>query len=313
VTRDGDRSLRGAIHGYSLRLEDGSDSYPAGLALAPAGDLVIANSLGHSVCRLSRGGTLVRVAGSGMSGFLDGPGDVARLNSPKAVAVGADGTIFVADCDNHAVRRIDPETGIVATFVGRGSPGFDDGARGEATLRSPRGLAIEADGTLLVATMQAVRRIDAEGRTITLARNGRDADGGTPTTLGFLGGMTTDPRYGVLVTDTTHHAVWRIDARGVTSLMAGGNGRGWTDGAWEAAAFDKPRGILVDRAGRVIIADSKNDCLRILLPSGVTETVRGEDLGVDDGFDYPTGLALSPRGTVFVADQLNNRIYETAL
>lgn len=304
--------LHGALHTFLLRFDDGSDIYPAGLALAPGGDLVIASSLGHCVCRLSPAGAFERVAGSGMPGFADGRPETARFNNPKSVAVAPDGAILVADCDNHSVRRIDPETRAVSTLAGRGVPGFEDGAGRDATLRSPRGLALEADGSLLVAAMNSVRRVAPDGTTTTVAKHGIAAEGAAPA-VGFLGGIATDPRYGILVTDSTHHDVLRIDASGAVERIAGGNGAGQSDGPWKDASFNKPRGIAVDGLGRVLVADSKNDALRVLLPAGTTETVRGEDVGVDHGFDYPVGLVVGPSGSVYLADQLNNRIYRIVL
>src|SRR5690348_2270257 len=108
-------SLRGAIHTVFLRFDDGTDSYPTGLAFAANGDLLIANSLGHRICTLTPNGTLSLLAGGGAPGFVDGVGDRARFNNPKAVAVDADGLLYVADCENHAIRTVNTATGAVAT------------------------------------------------------------------------------------------------------------------------------------------------------------------------------------------------------
>jgi DNA-binding beta-propeller fold protein YncE len=105
---------------------------------------------GHRVRRVTSGGEVTTVAGTGERGYRDGPADQALFNIPQGVAVDAAGAIYVADSGNHVIRRIDPG-GTVATLAGTGEPGYRDGLGREAQFWYPSDLAFLPDGRLLVA------------------------------------------------------------------------------------------------------------------------------------------------------------------
>src|SRR6185437_15870125 len=123
------------------------------------------------------------VAGNGTAGFSgdDGPATQAMLSQPFAVAVASDGSVFIADTDNHRIRRVGPD-GIITTVAGNGTSGFsgDGGPALQATL-GPVGVAVAADGTVYVAETEIgvstignnrVRRIRPDGIITTVAGNG---------------------------------------------------------------------------------------------------------------------------------------------
>jgi len=143
---------------------------PRFLALDGLGNLYIADQGNHAIRKVTS--TTPRmistVAGSGVMGF-SGDGETAtsaRLNTPAGVAVGSDGSVFIADSNNHRVRMV-TASGVIKTIAGTGTPGFsgNGGAALEARLRTPTGLALDADGNIYVADNENnhVRRLTPSG------------------------------------------------------------------------------------------------------------------------------------------------------
>jgi len=89
------------------------------------------------------------LAGSG-TGFADGPSAVAQFNNPRGIAVAGDGGIYVADADNHRIRRIAPD-GTVSTVAGSGTQGSADGPAAAAQFNFPLGVAVNAAGVVSIA------------------------------------------------------------------------------------------------------------------------------------------------------------------
>jgi len=129
---------------------------PAGLALDSAGNIFIADSHNHRVREVTvANGVIVTIAGTGAAGFSGdgGPATAARLDLPTALALDASGNLYVADSNNHRVRRIAAATGVITTVAGNGVEGYsgDGGAATAAYLDSPNGLVLDAAGNLYIA------------------------------------------------------------------------------------------------------------------------------------------------------------------
>lgn len=156
---------------------------PAGIALAPDGSLVVADATAHRVCAVGMDGS-IRVVAGGVSGYRDGPAGQATFRFPRAVAVGADGTIFVADTGNDRIRQISPD-GQVSTLAGSGFD-YGDGRGEHGRFRRPSGLALDAAGVLYVADTgnNAIRRVTPHGDVTTVAGS---PPGGDQDSVGRLG------------------------------------------------------------------------------------------------------------------------------
>jgi outer membrane protein assembly factor BamB len=148
-----------------------------GVAAAPDGTIVVADGSANRVRVITPDGTIEAFAGTGESGYAGdgGPATEALLRRPTALAIDAGGAVYIADADNHVVRRVDPD-GIITTVAGTGERG-SDGDGGPATaarLAVPEGVAVAADGTLYIAEWQGnrVRAVAPDGTITTLAGRG---------------------------------------------------------------------------------------------------------------------------------------------
>ena len=158
---------------------------PTGLAMDAFGNLYVADATCHKVRRIDAIGVIRTMAGTGEPGYGGdgGPASEAFLDTPYGVAVDADGKVYVADLQNHRVRRIDA-TGTITTIAGTGLPGYrgDNGPATKARLWYPLGVGSDGAGNVYIADSgnHRVRRIDAAGVIATIAGSGEigvDADG----------------------------------------------------------------------------------------------------------------------------------------
>jgi sugar lactone lactonase YvrE len=142
---------------------------PSGLAVAPDGDLIVADTGNNCIRRVPLRGETSTVAGNGKPGYADGPARQAQFNGPIAVAVDTRGNIYVADTYNDRIRMITPD-GQVSTVAGNGTPGYADGDRSSAMFDTPSGIVVATDNSLIVADTgnDRLRKITPEGNVTTL-------------------------------------------------------------------------------------------------------------------------------------------------
>ena len=163
---------------------------PRGLAVASDGTVYIADTFNNRIRKITPAGIISTVAGSGVGGYAGdgGPAILARLHSPQAVAVRADGALVIADTVNNRIRLVTP-SGTISTIAGLGPSGYDgDGGRPSiAYLNGPRSVAIDEDGQTIYfsdAGNNAVRYFTPGGIIRTLAGTGTrgySGDGGPAT------------------------------------------------------------------------------------------------------------------------------------
>jgi sugar lactone lactonase YvrE len=183
VDVDGTTStLAGAVRVPGSADGAGTDArfqFPHGIAVGPGGDIFVADTGNSTIRRVTATGVVTTVAGLARhGGTTDGPGADARFATPYAVAVGPDGTVFVADTGNHTIRTISP-AGVVATLAGTaGQAGIEDGVGTAARFNTPRSIAVGVDGTVYVgqqpgghAGEHRIRRIAPDGTVTTVLIN----------------------------------------------------------------------------------------------------------------------------------------------
>ena len=252
-----------------------------------SGDVYIADSSNHRVRKITPGGIISTVAGTGTFGFN---GDNiaagnAQLNRPTSLTVSASGDLYIADSSNHRIRKVAATNGIITTVAGTGVQGYsgDVGPATSATLRFPVGVALDSAGNLFIAdaSNHVVRKVTpANAFIFTVAGNGAGA-GTDQGSFSGDGGLAT------------------------------------------AAGLNTPEDIAVDPAGNLYIADTANNRIRKMNASNnVITTIAGTGT---DGFagdggpaasamlNFPWAVALDNSGNVLVGDRVNNRIRKIAI
>jgi sugar lactone lactonase YvrE len=303
---------------------------PSSVAFDAAGNLYFADTNRHQVYESSLAGALSVVAGDGVQGFSGdgGAATSAELNSPQGVAVGPDGTLYIADTGNERIRAV--SGGTITTFAGNGSAGFvgDGGTAGNAAFRWPNALAIDASGALLVcdAENQRVRRISA-GVIQTVVGNGTqgfagDGAAATSAELDTPMGLAVGTDGRIFVSDSHNERIRVIATNGTITTFAGTGVAGYAGDslAATAAELSLPRGLMVTSGGAVIFADSNNQRMRMVDPSGTITTIAGTGVqgAVSDGtsamtaeMNSPRGVAVSSFGAPVYADALNQLVRES--
>ncbi len=264
---------------------------PSAVAAAPDGSLVIAETGANVIRRIfPDSGRQEVVAGeSGRAGFADGVAGQALFNGPIGVAVGPDGTIFVADTYNDRIRSIDA-SGRVSTLAGSGEPGDSDSSVGAAaSFDTPCGIAVAPDGALIVADTgnNRIRRIERTGAVRTIAGNGdRKVVDGMLFAASFSEptGVAVGSDGSIYVTDAgggrggaLRFIGWDVLPRVRTLVGIADAGR--QESSLPDARMDRPSGLALASDGSLIFADSGNRLVRALVGS---ESKRGAGLSPAD-------------------------------
>lgn len=273
------------------------------------------------------GGTSVHDGEVATAGFLNGPG---------GLAVGQDGTIFIADVWNQRIRAIDPQTGVIRTLAGNGARAYggDNGPASAAYLGNPHDVAVDSQGRILIADTRngRIRRVEMDGSLRTLAGTTLPWDGGegrwdkgdngpaNSASFGSIEALAVDGEDNIYVGDVTFGRIRKIDAQtGVISTVAGVGIPGYSGDGGPAtrARIGAPTAICFDRAGDLYFADRASHTVRRIDGEGIITTVvgRGQAGFTPDGevataarIDLPYGLTIAPNGTLYFADSRNNRV-----
>jgi sugar lactone lactonase YvrE len=285
---------------------------PAGLALAPDGTLYVADERYALIRRVSSAGQVSTVAGQGdRPGSRNGPVTTARFTTPRGLARGADGTLFVADALACCIRRISPQ-GVVSTLAG--APlrlGGDDGPAATAQFSAPEAVAVDAGGTVYVAegSGMAVRKITPDGQVSTLYGGmERPSAPARAVYLHHPTGVAVAPSGIVYVAEAGSHVVYELTPQGAIRLLAGRRSSegGAVDGPAPEARFNHPTHLAVGPEGSVYVVDQDNAVVRRINPQGQVSTLAGTlptYMGPRDPLlGTPTGLAVDASSTVYVSD-----------
>jgi YD repeat-containing protein len=297
--------------------------------------------------------TISTVAGGGPATKLDlgdgGPALAARLENPdsrpgfgllrrrvpeywwpRGLAVGPDGTIFIAD-HNQRIRRVDPD-GTITTIAGGGRKTDATGRALEIELIGPRAIALAPDGSMYIAETRKhrIRRLTPDGMLTNIAgasESGGFAGDGGPALKADLNhptGLAVAPDGTLYIADQSNHRIRRVTPDGVITTIAGRSakeGYSGDHGLATQAELYWPTSLALAADGSLYVSDQGNYVIRRISPAGVITTVAGNyrktwshNFGGDGGsalkadFDEPTGVAIAADGTLYIADQFNHRI-----
>ena len=276
-------------------------NYPNSVVVGLDGSLFISDEQNHRIRRIGPDGIITTVAGTGASGFAGGgfsgdggPATAAKLYTPSAVAVGPDGSLYIADTNNNRIRRVGPD-GIITTVAGNSIyAGFsgDGGPATAAQLSSPRHVAVGPDGSLYIADTNnsRFRRVAPDGIIATLAGTGvfgSSGDGGSATAAQLAGpeGIALEPDGSFYIVNAQVPRIRLVAPDGTISTIAGNGVAGFSgDGGPAAAAkLQFPGHVVVGPDGSLYFADRSNSRIRRVqsaLPGG---SVADSILAADDG------------------------------
>jgi hypothetical protein len=304
--------------------------------------VVVSNPVGAVTSRVAEvrvvaPGTRYRwstLAGSGISGTLDGPGIAARLSAPSGIVRTASGDLLVADLGSGRIRKVAPD-GMVSTVTDPGGrpqsfpapvdlaldPAgklvvlnqgrsltrlLDDGNQASLSVTAGWGLHVDGDGTMwyTAGNEDVVVRLDTEGNRLT--RTGGN----------LISDIGRDRNGDLLLADARSSVVRRMLADGTRSVVAGAEGRsGSDDGPAESARFAWPNSVSMDAQDNLFVADEAASTIRRVSADGVVTTVGGrsangwsEGVGSESRFNFPRRVLAAPDGRLYVVDTANNRV-----
>jgi sugar lactone lactonase YvrE len=316
----------GAIGAQDGPAADASFVLPTAVAIDGHGRVFVADGGANRVCVIEDG-RVRTLAGIPASGYANGPGPAARFDFPDGLAAAADGTVFVADANNHVVRRIGAD-GAVSTYAGSPSAGVADGKGAAARFERPMQLALERDGSLLVADpLSGLRRVAPDGTVTTIVIGEAPTDhvyGVAVNTRGAGETIVVADAKGLLVLrqDGRKERFFAPDDRATSSLGTGPNdasgviteGRELIGFPYAVALLDPDHVFYTDiRTNTVRLIDTAFRYVRVVAGANVIDG-SGETGGFADGpgaaarLDVPFGLVLDGDGTLYVADGANRRV-----
>ncbi len=247
-----------------------SFSSPSGIAIDHNGNLYVADGTNQRIRKITPAGMVTTLAGNGESGFVDGQGGDARFNSPIAVAVDAEGNVYVADNGNHSIRKITPG-GYVTTLAGTGEQGVEDGNGVNASFNSPNNLAVDPVGNVYVTEWYGpLRKITPTGSVTTIHTESLGYDL-------FQDGIAIDRLgniYLSVILGNSHNAIYRLMPSGNGKVIAG-SVIGYVDGDGSVAKFWDPAGLAVAGDGSVVVADMGNNRIRKITVPAISLSTQG--------------------------------------
>ena len=305
---------------------------PYGLAKDPGGSLYICDMANHVIRKITAGGIISIVAGTGKPGYRGdgGPALRAELNEPYEVRFDKTGNMFFVEMKNNLIRRVDAATGIISTVSGMGEAGFsgDGGPATRAKLRQPHSIQFGPNGDLYICDIgnHRIRRVDMKtGLISTFAGTGQKLatlDGapieGTP--LNGPRAIDFDSDGNMWLALREGNTVYRLDmAAGTVHHMAGTGKQGFTGNGGPAreATLSGPKGISIAPNGNVYLADTESHSIRMIdVRKGTLELIAGNGSRGDGPagdplhcrMARPHGVFVDRAGTLFIGDSESHRV-----
>ncbi len=305
---------------------------PFGVVRGPDGALYFCEYTGQRIRRIGVDGVLTTIAGTGVAGFTGdgGPALEGTFNKPHEIRFDANGDLYIVDMVNHAVRKIEMKTGILKTIAGTGEPGYsgDGGPAVKAQLKQPHSIQFGPEGDLYICDIgnHVIRKLDHEtGIISTFAGTGKAGD--TPDGSPIVGTPLRGPRSldfdkagNLWLATREGNQVFKFDLKaGKIHHIAGTGKGGFTGHGGPAveATLSGPKGISVDEAGNVWLADCESHSIRMIdATTGRIELIAGTGTK-GDGADgdplrcemaRPHGVYADPNGGIYIGDSEAHKI-----
>jgi len=291
--------------------------------------LISSTLLGQGILTVTPGRTVTTVAGTGTLGSTGDNGQAvsATVANPAAVAYDATGNLYIADAQNQVIREVS-KAGVITVVAGtEATEGYsgDNGPATSATLDTPTGIAVDANGNIFIADSHNNRIREVSSGTITTIAGtgtaGFSGDNGAATSaqLALPSAVAVDSTGNIYIADTNNQRIRKISGTTISTIAGDGEELFAGDGAAATAAvLDSPTGVAVDKSGNVYIADRHNQRIRMI--SGTTiSTIAGSGTAGFSGdgatataaqLFKPSGVSVDASGNVYIADTGNQRIRE---
>lgn len=283
-------------------------------------------------------GVMTTLAGTGKKGHTGdgGPASMATLNQPFHCEVDERGHLYVAESDNHCIRKIDLKTGMISTVAGSGKKGYtgDGGKATAATFNEPYAVIVDRDDNLYIVDRlnAVVRKVDGKtGIVTTIAGNGKkgySGDGGkaTEASLKEPNDCCLDGKGGLLIADVGDWRIRRVElASGIITTFAGtGRPKGKVDrdmigdgGQAQKAVIVGARAVCVDGQGNTYICEREGSAIRKVDKNGVITTIAGNGKQGYSGdgaaalkalLKGPKGIRCDKAGNIYIVDTENHAI-----
>ena len=313
----------------AVKATDTEISLVDGIAVDKKGNIYIAMRDHNIISRVDTKGNMTRYAGTGESGYGGDGGKAteARLKLPAGLTLDRKGNLYIADRNNHRVRKVDSR-GNITTVAGNGTAGFsgDGGKATEAQLSRPSGVAVDDKGNLYIAdrSNDRIRVVNSKGIITTFAGDGVDGFKGDsgPAAQAQLSkpfGLALDKKGNLYIADRGNNRVRRINPQGIIHTVAGDGGFFFMgdNGPAYRASIAGPTGVAVDKNGVLYIADRNNNRIRSVDTQGMIRTIAGtghqdyngdSEMARDTNLHLPFGVALDQDGKLLVVDRSHYRI-----
>ncbi len=296
----GQAGVQGSTDGVGT---NASFNIPFGLAIDLSNNLYVADTGNETIRKIAPDGSVSTLAGlAGNFGSADGTGGEALFGSPRGIAVGTNGNLYVADTSNETIRKVTP-SGMVTTLAGLvDSSGTADGTGNEARFNFPSALAVDTNGNIYVADDQnsAIRKVTPSGVVTTFAgfTGSGGAEDGTGSAARFNNpsGIAIDVAGNIYVADNGNNVIREVTQAGAVTTLAGLSGNpGSADGIGSIVRFHFPNGVAVDASGDLFITDSQNNTIRATQPltTPVDQTIAFAPLPNQSASDAPFRLTAT--------------------
>jgi hypothetical protein len=278
------------------------------VAVDSAENVYVADTLNNTLRKVSAAGAVSTLAGqAGVSGSANGTGTAALFQGPQGLALDNAGDLYIADTNNHTIRKMVLSTGAVTTFAGlAGNAGNSDGTS-SARFDFPSDVTVDASGNVYVADTEnsTIRKVNSAGVVTTIAGNPEQSGGadgiGTAATFDSPAAITIDTLGNLYVADTDNHTIRMIVpvTQTVTTIAGIAGTSGSTNGSGSTALFFDPTGIGADANGNLYVADTNNDTIRLgLLAMAPTIQTQPQSQTVTAGDSVQFSVAASGRPAV---------------
>jgi hypothetical protein len=301
------------------------------ITLDVSGNLYIADANNYSIRKVDTNGVITTIAGTGTAGFSGdgGPAVDAQLYQPAGVAADKSGNIYIADCGNQRIRKVNTY-GIITTIAGTGTAGFsgDDGLSVNAQLRYPFGVDVDSKGNIYIADRhnQRIRKVDTNGIITTLAGTGTagfSGDGGPAVNAQLFNPFSIyvaiDNSEDLYIGDSSNQRVRKVDKFGNITTVAGNGTAGFSGDGGPAvdAQLDRLHNAFTDTSGNFYISDFNNYRIRKVNRCGIITTIAGTGTAgfsgdggpaIDAKISSPSNVVVDSSGFIYFADYFNRRI-----